>query len=87
MTSHWNGNHSKSSLSLSLAVLCDYPSYITASRCARTFRLKELNDRQDLTVRGSLFNRKAPEKEILVLNMVYPWPRQTKLIAPRVGTA
>ena len=29
-------------LSVSLAVFCHNPSYVTASRCARSFRLKEL---------------------------------------------
>ena len=32
------------SLSLSLAVFCHNPSYVTASRCARSFRLKELSE-------------------------------------------
>ena len=32
------GNHSKTSLSHSLAVFCHNPSYVTASRCARSFR-------------------------------------------------
>ena len=44
------------SVSLSLAVLCHKPSYVT-SRCARSLRLKELRDWQDLTVRGRLFHR------------------------------
>ena len=48
MTSHCNGNHSKTSLSVCLfvclAVFCHNPSYVTASRCARGFRLKELSD-------------------------------------------
>ena len=45
------------SVSLSLAVLCHKPSYVTTSRCARSLRLKELSDWQDLTVRGRLFHR------------------------------
>ena len=41
-----------------------------------------------MTVRRGLFYRKAPEKAILVLNnYAYYWPRQTKLIVPRVGIA
>ena len=46
MTSHCNGNHSKTSQSvfLSLAVLCHNPSSVAASRCARSFRSKELSD-------------------------------------------
>ena len=32
------GNHSKTSLSHSLAVFCHNPSYVTASMCARSFR-------------------------------------------------
>ena len=59
-------------LSLSLAVFCHNPSYVTASRCARRFRLKELSDWQDLTVRGTLFHTKGPEKDIHVLNMSIP---------------
>ena len=57
------------SVFLSLAVLCHNPSYVTSSRCARSLRLKELSDWQDLIVRCRLFHRKAPEKDILALNM------------------
>ena len=35
-----------------------------------------------------MFQRKAPEKAILVFNnYVYPWPKQNKLVVPRVGIA
>ena len=35
-----------------------------------------------------MFQRKAPEKAILVLNnYVYSWPKQIKLVVPRVGIA
>ena len=57
MTSHCNGNatHSKTSTSLSVclsvclsvsspAVFCHNPSYVTASRCTRSFRFKELSE-------------------------------------------
>ena len=72
MTSHCNGNHSKTSLSVALPSSIHNPSYVTASRCARRFRLKELSDWQDLTARGMLFHTKGPEKGIHVLNMSIP---------------
>ena len=37
--------------------------------------------------RDSLFQREASEKAILFLMCLYPWPRQTKVIIPQVGTA
>ena len=51
------------------AFFCHNSSYVTTSRCTRSFRLKELSKWQDLTIRDRLFHRKAPEKAILVLNM------------------
>ena len=39
-------------------------SHLIASTYTRTFPLKELSERQDLTVRGMLFHTKAPEKVI-----------------------
>ena len=88
MTSRCSGNHSKTSLSvcLSLAVFCFDASYVTGSRCARRFRLNELSDWQDLTARCRLFQRSTREG-YTCFEYVYPWPRQTNLIVPRLGTA
>ena len=42
---------------------------------------------KNLVVGGRLFHRKAPEKDVLVLNMFIFGLGKTKLIVPRVGTA
>ena len=78
------------SVSLPIAVLCYNPSYVTASRCARSFRLKELSDWQDLTVRGRFVPQKSTRERYTLFfffEYVCPWPRQTKLTVPRVGMA
>ena len=80
-----NTDYSKTALPLSLSVSLTLPSppssppppsqqffghnCVTASRCTRNVLLKELSEWHDLTVRGRLFHRKAPDKPVLVLNM------------------
>ena len=42
--------------------------YAVVLRCSRRFLLKELSERHDLRCTGRLFQNRAPEKAMLVLN-------------------
>ena len=82
----WGGGHyHKQSEGLG-GVLCHSPSYLTTSRCSRSLRLKELSDWQDLSKVGCSIDISTREGyTCFEYDIVYPWPRQTKVIVPRIG--
>ena len=103
MTSHCNGCHLKTSLSVSVpstvaGFFFHNPSYVTASQCMQSFCLKELEEWQDPTVtsiRGRSFHilTEKHQRRLYLFWIyyiyVYHWPRQTRMVvpSPRVGTA